>query len=124
MSEERTSEEQKKVIFTFIDLDNNSLPSIDTPREDIPKEILFRNTVILTQEAYDDLVKRADLADGKWVGHWIWDAKSKVYRCSCCNQFPWRVHVSYQDEIFEDLTRTNAYKYCPNCGIKMIEVKE
>ena len=53
------------------------------------------------------------------IGHWIWDTKSKVYRCSCCNYFPWRVRVSYQDEIFEDLTRTNAYKFCPNCGAKM-----
>ena len=43
------------------------------------------------------------------TGHWIWDEKSEVYRCSRCNHFPWRVDTSYQDEIFEDLTRTNAY---------------
>ena len=55
------------------------------------------------------------------TGHWIWDTKSKVYRCSCCNHFPWGVRASYQDEIFEDLTRTNAYKYCPNCGAKMVK---
>ena len=53
------------------------------------------------------------------TGHWIWDTKSKVYRCSCCNYFPWGVQTSYPDEIFEDLRRTNAYKYCPNCGAKM-----
>ena len=58
------------------------------------------------------------------IGHWIWDTKSKVYRCSCCNYFPWGVRASYQDEIFEDLSRTNAYKYCPNCGAKMIENEE
>ena len=58
------------------------------------------------------------------TGHWIWDEKSEVYRCSRCNHFPWRVDTSYQDEIFEDLTRTNAYKYCPNCGEKMEEVNK
>ena len=46
------------------------------------------------------------------TGHWIWDEKSEVYRCSRCNHFPWRVDTSYQDEIFEDLTRTNAYNIC------------
>jgi hypothetical protein len=58
------------------------------------------------------------------ISHWIWDTKSKVYRCSCCNYFPWGVRASYQDEIFEDLTRTNAYKYCPNCGAKMTESED
>ena len=55
------------------------------------------------------------------IGHWIWDKEFKVYRCSCCNYFPWRVQTSYPDEIFEDLTWTNAYKYCPHCGAKMTE---
>jgi len=55
------------------------------------------------------------------IGHWMYDEKSRVYRCSCCNRFPWRVKLEEQDEIFTDLTRTNAYKFCPNCGAKMIE---
>ena len=59
------------------------------------------------------------------TGRWVWDSKSKVYRCSHCKRFPWRVeYVTDHDEIFEDLTRTNAYKYCPNCGTKMQEVEE
>ena len=120
MSEERAPEEQKKVIFKFIDLDNNSLPSIDTPREDIPKEILYRNTVILTQEAYDDLVKRADLGDGKWVGHWI--GHDGNYICSCCRRDP----LDFLEPLGLDGGSYMAIpmKYCPNCGIKMTETKE
>lgn len=38
------------------------------------------------------------------TGHWVYDEKLGVYRCSC----------------FTDLTRTNAYKYCSNCGRKMV----
>jgi hypothetical protein len=72
-----------------------------------------------------DAVKREMDKDQEiTIGHWIWDTKSKVYRCSCCNYFPWRVHASYPDEIFEDLTRTNAYKYCPSCGAKMTESED
>jgi len=58
------------------------------------------------------------------TGKWIYDEKSRVYRCSCCNRFPWRVKLEKHDEIFTDLTRTNAYKFCPNCGAKMVEPQE
>lgn len=58
------------------------------------------------------------------TGKWIYDEKSRVYRCSCCNRFPWRVKFEKHDEIFTDLTRTNAYKFCPNCGARMQEVEE
>ena len=51
------------------------------------------------------------------VGRWIWDGNT--YRCSCCNHFPWRVNTEENDEIFTDMKRTNAYKFCPNCGADM-----
>ena len=116
MNEEHTSEEQKNVIFTFIDLDDNSLPSIDTPREDIPKEILFRNTVILTQEAYEALEKRARLETGHWIGG------DGHYICSCCKCDP----LDFLEPLGLDggSYMTIPMKYCPNCGIKMTETKE
>ena len=54
-------------------------------------------------------------------GKWIWDAKSKVFRCSECNHYPWRVNTCENDEIFTDLDRTNAYRFCPTCGADMRE---
>lgn len=53
------------------------------------------------------------------TGKWIYDRKSGVYRCSYCNRFPCRVKTEPHDEIFEDLARVNAYKFCPHCGAKM-----
>ena len=52
-------------------------------------------------------------------GYWLWDNEAHVYRCSVCNHFPWRIVTEENDEIFIDLKRTNAYKYCPTCGMKM-----
>ena len=53
------------------------------------------------------------------VGEWVW--KRHAYRCSLCGFFPWLVEVEEGAEIFTDLERTNAYKYCPHCGAKMAE---
>ena len=52
-------------------------------------------------------------------GEWIWDAKSKVFRCSECNHYPWRVNTCENDEIFTDLDRTNAFRFCPTCRADM-----
>ena len=54
-------------------------------------------------------------------GHWVWDKDSEAYRCSLCNHFPWRVNTQENDEVFIELNRTNAYKFCPTCGAKMKE---
>lgn len=114
---------------------------------DIDKEFLKKAKEALQQEPCEDCISRKAAIDACLIGwnkdykeiveeirtlppanpqkpktgHWIWDEKSKVYRCSCCGHFPWRVNTSYQDDIFEDLERTNAYKYCPTCGAKMEE---
>ena len=60
----------------------------------------------------------ADVVERK-RGEWLWDAKSKVFRCSECNHYPWRVNTCENDEIFTDLARTNAYRFCPTCGADM-----
>lgn len=115
MNEEHTADKSKNVIFKFIDFDDNSLPSLDTPREDIPKEILMRNTVILTQEVYEYLERRAGLEDGTWVGHWI--GGDGNYICSCCKCNP--LDFLEPEGLDGGSYMAIPMKYCPNCGIKM-----
>lgn len=52
-------------------------------------------------------------------GKWIWQKSSKRYVCSVCNHFPWRVETNEGDDIFTELSRYDAYKYCPTCGAEM-----
>lgn len=59
--------------------------------------------------------ERALISDNE--GEWIWDGNK--YKCSKCGHHHWRINTEEHDEAFEDLWRTNAYKFCPNCGIKM-----
>ena len=73
-------------------------------------------------EAYRMAIKA--LEQEPTTGHWIWDSKNNIYRCSCCNHFPWRINTEENDEVFIDMKRTNAYKFCPSCGKKMVEPQE
>ena len=87
------------------------------------------NAVLQILDKYEDeelssVLKRAynnlpSVISQRPTGHWIWDKKSNVHRCSCCNQFPWRINTEENDEVFIDMKRTNAYKFCPNCGIRI-----
>ena len=71
-------------------------------------------------ELVDEYIKaHPPVAPKQTTGKWIYDRESNVYRCSYCNRFPWRVKTELHDEIFEDLARVNAYKFCPHCGAKM-----
>ena len=56
-------------------------------------------------------------SDNPAEGKWIWDGNK--YKCSKCGHHPWRINTEEHDEAFEDLWRTNAYKFCPHCGLKM-----
>lgn len=58
------------------------------------------------------------MADGNY-GHWLWDDEAHVYRCSVCNHYPTRMITEKGDDVFTVLDRTDAYRYCPTCGVKM-----
>ena len=57
----------------------------------------------------------------KLKGKWIWDGSK--YICFKCGHFPWRITTEEHDEVFEDMNRENAYKFCPNCGADMRDDK-
>lgn len=148
MSEEHTTDEHGNVIFKFIDFDDNSLPSIDTPREDIPQEILMKNTVILTQEVYEYLARRAgldaEIARGIIEGNG--DEPRNIVRSfqatiadAITDGTPlpkghWiKIHPLQADDPgaymcscceVGDWNLKGTEKFCPNCGAEMTEGEE
>ena len=56
------------------------------------------------RNALDDIEALPPVTPQPMIGHWVYDEKFGVYICSCLT----------------DVTRTNTYRYCPNCGRKMV----
>ena len=53
------------------------------------------------------------------TGHWIM-SDDGLYRpiCNNCGAHPWKGYIPTVEEA------TKAFKYCPTCGIKMVEPQE
>ena len=45
-----------------------------------------------------------------------------VYRCPFCKSYIYPGAKISRDERFEELFRTNAYKFCPRCGEDMLSL--
>lgn len=68
------------------------------------------------QRGYIDGFKDGKATLDPKTGHWIWrtkDVYTDIYRCSECHE---DIHVYIIDNP--------RYKFCPICGIKMIEPQE
>jgi len=53
-----------------------------------------------------------------------WVIVAMVFVTTVIVRFIFWIGEYEHDEIFTDLTRINAYKFCPNCGIRMVEPSE
>ena len=79
----------------------HNMTLLDAIREGIPYQTL-QNTVILTEEAYNDLCMRAAGRTGKWIEH-----QSGWVSCNLCQT------------SFPKTERFDFINYCPYCGAKM-----
>jgi len=63
-----------------------------------------------------DLLEPIEISEH--YGCWIYKKKSLVsyYECSECKKY---ILTVAKNDKFEDLNRTDSYKFCPRCGIKM-----
>lgn len=70
----------------------------------------YTEALVRMNEAYS--MAKSALTEKK--GEWIKDGS--VYRCSNCNHYPMGNIAS---EKFENLSRLDAFYFCPHCGADM-----
>lgn len=92
---------------------------------DIPeKDYLFLNSHLKDKNLWSNVEKIVAKGTPIMSGEWIYEETVlPKYRCSCCNKYV-LVSPMGRDDKFEDMNRTDAYKFCPRCGAEMRESED
>lgn len=87
------------------------------------KEAIGKRYRAIKEEGRIRLIDTAPDAVGDIQGHWVEDNKrprSSQFRCSVCGDLAYFVQPT-RDESWQ---KCCPYKYCPNCGSKMIDITD
>jgi len=110
----------------------NELPSVNPqPCEDAISRQAVQDYIAnyLSQYLYNDVREAVEVIDeyigelpsvnSTKTGHWIL-SDDGLYRpiCDKCGAHPWKGYIPTVEEA------TEVFKYCPNCGCRMVEPQE